>query len=162
MKEHLRVDHNVQLEISSLQFRSYDEFTKWRLNTQLESITQFIIRYNQKYSTFSTKLFVCHRSGMRLLKENSTKFPRRNGFKKLNTYCPAEIMVRISHVDGKCAATFVKTHMGHNVGDEKELRFIYLDKTERLELAANLKSDILQRKREQLQRLTNELKVKST
>lgn len=122
---------------------------------QKKTITQFYHRNKWKSSSCVVYILHCHRSGLKMLKENSTKSPRHRDSKKLNAYCPAEIRVKVSNADGACNVEYLSTHVGHTVQDVKELKYIFLEKTERLEIAAKLRKGMSRRVLREKESLAN-------
>lgn len=58
-------------------------------------------------------------------------------------WCPAELTVRIRSSHGTCAIQYHEIHTCHNIGDEKELRHVYLSKEEKSELTALIAEGML-------------------
>lgn len=114
-----------------------EDFKKFKLDYQRKTITQFIVRSIWRRPDGISKLYKCHRSGLHKPKEGTEKFPKMNGLKKIQSYCPAEMYVKFFE-DEKCVVDFQESHVRHNMCDPSELCHIYLDSSEREEIATKI------------------------
>lgn len=117
------------MEYEDLQFESVEEFEQWKLSFMKLNIIQMKLEDKWKNSAYSMRKFVCHRSGLdKCLKGPRKRALRAVGSKKLGGYCPMEMNVKEKRSDGTCCVTIQKSHVGHSVGNEDEMRFIRPDK----------------------------------
>lgn len=149
-RAHYEKIHQVKLDFEQIQFESMEEFELWRTEMQRTFVTQFVQQSTGKTSNGSFKRFVCHRSG--IYKDLSKYQPRKrqlknSGSKKIQGFCPAEIILKIQA--DKCLVQFQRTHVGHTIASEEEMRHIYLDKEFKKTIASKLlegtsKSELLE------------------
>lgn len=132
--------HNVVLNYQELEFDSIQSFQQWLEKHNQETFTRFIIRNNNRAA--STRRLICHRSRdtrSSLTVDSRKRCLKTSGYKRLGGICPAEIRLRIGP-DGSCHVKYQTTHVGHNIGDESELKYIYLTNEEKRKIAAEIQS----------------------
>lgn len=127
------------MEMQKLTFETMDDFEEWRKEVQRKYVTMFVRSYISKTSSYTVTRYICHRSG--LYRDNSKNAPRKRslkewGSKKIQGYCPAEIMLQLGE-DG-CHVQFQSVHVGHEVGSRDELHYIFLDKEQKRMVAEQL------------------------
>ena len=139
MNEHYKQVHNVALVYESLEFASKQKFDEWRIEIQRNTASQFAVRMVWKSSTGCNWRMQCHRTGKQPEeKDCRERFQKLSGSKKLNGFCPAEIVLHENSEDKTCRAVIQKTHVGHSNNSCEELKFLSLDKIEKSDIAAKL------------------------
>ncbi len=142
VRKHYEIDHQIQFAYESSSFESFDEFTKWKNDLQRETICQFVRRHTKHNKAEEVIHFVCHRSGYYKTKEeNRQRKLKSGGSKRIGGYCPAEIVVKCSRADGTCAIEYQKVHVGHQIGTETEIKHMYIEKEEKMVMAATVRKD---------------------
>ncbi len=143
MQNHYVEEHNIVLECENMDFRNFDEFSEWKSNLEKETVCRFLTVRNYKCGSHTRYVYSCHRSGVYEGKSSNRKRNvKLSGLKKLNGYCPAEIRVVKKNHDGVFRVTFLKTHVGHAVSNETELRYVYLNDEERRTLASKISAGV--------------------
>ncbi len=113
----------------------------WKLDMERRTITQFVKWYGHSASSQRNYRFVCHRFRIynsRVNEDERKRCLKLNGYKGLGGFCPAEIKVSIS-ADGVCRVKYQKTHVGHRINDEMELKHMFLSKQEKLDIVAKIR-----------------------
>ncbi len=138
--KHYQKEHNIDLNFEYLMFATVKEFEKWisphyRLVNSWKTALDIVRKYR------------CHRSGMYVdecLKNHRQRKRRLRsiGSKKLQGFCPAEVTARVRRKDGLCIATLQKVHVGHDINDIKEIKYIRLTKDERKSIGNQLLSGV--------------------
>ncbi|XP_065218195.1 uncharacterized protein LOC135844040 [Planococcus citri] len=136
--DHYVDEHKIDLNIKTLSFSSRQEFLAWK--KEIEDST--MARYRLRNYTKRKQGFICHRSGCYNVKSADRKrsFLRR-GSKKLNGMCPASVTLQMNEKNATYVVTFIQTHVGHSPSEE-ELKFIFLRKEERKEVAQLLAAGV--------------------
>ncbi|CAG9772792.1 unnamed protein product [Ceutorhynchus assimilis] len=112
--EHYHETHDVAIVIESHDFANLQEFAKWKKDEESKINGLFVIAHgSDKTEGYTRTKYVCDRSG--IFKSRSTGLRRRKS-KKINGYCPAEMIVKI--IDGKYDVTFLRTHIGHDTNQK--------------------------------------------
>lgn len=127
------------METEKLKFETIDEFEDWRKEVQRKYVTMFVRCYISKTSEYVVTRYNCHRSG--LYRDHSKTAPRKRslkewGSKKIQGYCPAEIMLQLR--DDGCHVQFQSVHVGHEIGSRDELHHVFLDKEQKRMVAEQL------------------------
>lgn len=111
--EHFHDVHNIRIETENLEFRSVDDFTKWKENMENESKSKFVKeRGSCKNKYFNEHYYVCHRSGYYISEGKGIRRLKTTGSNKIDGICPAGFKV-YETLNGKCSVSFRKTHVGH-------------------------------------------------
>lgn len=152
-------EHSITFQTETLEFDSREEFEKWKCKLEVATITQYTSRRVCKTTKHEYRAYECHRSG--IYKERTQKPVRlrnlkKQGSKKLQGACPAEIKLKQFKADGRCIVTFQSTHVGHEIGNETELAHIYMDKAKRDEIAGKIAdhvppTEIIKKEKESLE-----------
>ncbi len=128
----------MRVDEEYLHFTNVEQFKEWKSGIEKLTITCFRQRTVKQLQTYTLRTYMCHRSGKFQPKSNRTRRLKTQGSKKINGYCPAEMKVSTDRRDGTCKVTYIRTHLGHNVGDLNELVHITLSREERLDIAAKI------------------------
>lgn len=131
------------LDYQKLRFDCIESYKQWLEDHQHQTLTRFTIWYSNKKtdSLFSQRL-ICHRSRhtrTSLSVDSRKRCLKLSGYKRLGGICPAEIRLVIEK-DGSCSVTYQTTHVGHNIGDESELKHMFLTNEEKKKIAAEIQS----------------------
>lgn len=111
--EHFQDVHNIQIETENLEFRSVEEFTRWKESMENESKSKFVKeRGSCKNKYFNEHYYVCHRSGYYVSEGKGIRRLKMTGSNKIDGICPAGFKV-YETLNGKCSVSFRKTHVGH-------------------------------------------------
>lgn len=111
--EHFHDVHNIRIETENLEFRSVEEFTRWKENMENESKSKFVKeRGSCKNKYFNEHYYVCHRSGYYISEGKGIRRLKTTGSNKIDGICPAGFKV-YEALNGKCSVSFRKTHVGH-------------------------------------------------
>ncbi len=142
-QEHYRDDHDIHLEVENLNFSSFDDFKEWKLKLEATTVCRYVTTKTFQCDTHSRYVYMCHRSGVYESKtEDRKRKVKVSGLKKLNGYCPAGMKVIRRSGECSCQVSFLKTHVGHAVENETELRHVYLNDEERRYLASKISAGI--------------------
>lgn len=131
----------MRLERETL-WMSVGEFDEWKKNVEKSTISQFVRTHISRSVSGTVTTFTCHRSGILKGRPRKLRRTKLNGSKKVGGLCPAQISVRQSRNDKACAVSYIKTHLGHPVGDEKELGYVFLSREERLRVAEKIAAGV--------------------
>lgn len=141
----------------TLEFDCNESFEKWLEDHQNENLTQFSKWYKKTKATYSTQRYICHRSGFVRSSVSEDSRKRRlkaSGYKYLGGICPAEIRLLIRE-NGTCSVKYQTTHVGHSVGDESELKHMYLTREAKKRIAAEIQSGVPPREIVKRRKLSN-------
>ncbi|XP_073987303.1 uncharacterized protein [Rhodnius prolixus] len=134
LNEHINSKHGVEIEEEILEFKSSEEFLKWKLNLEKNDTSKFV-KYcgNSKIKDGSTRsYYYCHRSYVhKSYVLHRMKKLKKQGLTKIGAHCPARMKV-LCKKDGAISVHYTKTHLGH----EREICYINLSLDERKYLAS--------------------------
>ncbi len=138
--QHYAEAHNVNLVRQDLEFQTKEDFIKWKKQMENETKSKFIV--SKKDNKRRRTSFVCHRSGFPNLKlHNRLRRLKLQGSKKINGLCPAEVMMQESS-HGKCAVTYVSTHVGHSLTAADELPHLFIKNEERDKIVSDIRKGV--------------------
>ncbi|XP_025018607.1 uncharacterized protein LOC107371466 [Tetranychus urticae] len=125
---HLKIHHDIQIELTNLRFTSRQEFDEWKRQMEDETSSYYTI----SSSNPNRKYYDCNRSGTLEPQPVRSRHMKIQGSRKIGGRCPSRIKVEL--IDGNINVLFYKTHIGHQI----ELKHINLPRANREELAAYL------------------------
>ncbi|KAF7268668.1 hypothetical protein GWI33_018239 [Rhynchophorus ferrugineus] len=105
--------HDIDIKISTLNFRNVEEFQSWRTQDSREE--SYSCRVNNMKSQKGIKhiIYNCIRSNTTGYRSKCTvRQPRKIGSQFINGVCPSRISAKIA-VTGEVSVEFVETHVGH-------------------------------------------------
>lgn len=139
VQHHLITSHDVLLVHEHFRFLGMEEFQSWKLNMEKNTTSVFVkIRCHSSDDT-NIWWYMCHRSGCYQPRvENRHRRIKLQGSMKIGGYCPAAITLFENKETGRCKASYVSTHLGHNTCDETELAHMYPTIEEKEQLAEKI------------------------
>lgn len=87
--------HKIQIHEELHEYSSEESFNKWKNNIETTTHSRYILYNKYKSDSEIVVNFVCHRSGWYQSRGQGIRNIRRVGTKKINSYCPSEIFLRI-------------------------------------------------------------------
>lgn len=138
--QHYQNDLKQHIEVEEESFSSRDEVKNWMNNIEINSNVRFVQPKSHILKSGTSTTYSCHRSGEAIDKSKSQRERKikLKGSKKLNTFCPASVKI-VHNVSKSCyTVQFVKTHIGHDITDKRELGFINLHSEEQRQLASKI------------------------
>lgn len=125
--------HEININVENITFVNSDTFQEWKCAIEKENHCKYIAACGRKQNS---ERYICHRSGEFKSKSKGLRSLKKQGSKKIGSYCPSKIIVR--KYGDMCDVTFVKTHIGH----ENELCHVTLSNDMRAKIAHRLSQKI--------------------
>lgn len=136
VQNHLISSHDVLLVHEHFRFLSMEEFQSWKVSMEKNTTSVFVKIRHHNGDDANIWWYKCHRSGCYKPRvENRHRRIKLQGSMKIGGYCPAAITLFENKRTGHCKASYVSTHLGHNICDEAELAHMYLTVKEKDQLA---------------------------
>lgn len=111
----------------------------WKVNMEKSTTSVFVKIRCHSGDDANIWWYICHRSGCYQPRvENRHRRIKLQGSMKIGGYCPAAITLFENKRTGRCKASYVSTHLGHNTCDEAELAHMYLTVEEKEQLAEKI------------------------
>ncbi|XP_071040759.1 uncharacterized protein [Parasteatoda tepidariorum] len=112
--QHLQSDHELSLDIETLNFSTFDDFQNWKKSIEKDSMSAYLVQRGvfRKRDGTEKHSFYCHRSGHFISKSKGIRCMKAQGSKKINAYCPSNMQVEVSP-DGSCSVQYLRKHVGH-------------------------------------------------
>lgn len=100
--------HQINLNIESIKFINMSNFHDWKSAIEKENNCRYVASCGRRDKV---ERYICHRSGEFKSKSKGLRSLKRQGSKKIGSYCPSKMIVY--KVGEMCDVKFVKTHIGH-------------------------------------------------
>ncbi len=140
-----------------------EKFKKWKSELHHGAICQFVRQGKWSNNKEEVVHYRCHRSGSAKIKEKHLRkrLLKMSGSKRLGGTCPAQIIMRYNRMDNTCTVRYQKTHVGHEIGTEDEMKHMYIEENEKLVIASNLLLGVSTTETLRKQRMSNNSKENS-
>jgi len=117
LRQHIHIDHNIQVEEVELSFPCKSDFEEWLEQEETNTNSQFAKSTGQKLSNKNGKMtvyYACRRSGTYRSQGSGRRNLKAQGSCKTGRSCPASLKV-IMHPEGEVDVKYCKTHFGHQL-----------------------------------------------
>ena len=132
---HLKNDHKLDVQITTHNFASKDEFLSWKSDEQEKSSSSYVQHSsNRKYGTKMYQYLYCNRSGKVRLRGKGKRHIKTQGSSKIDARCIANMKVMTDTITGSITVKYCSTHTGHLL----ELAHLPISSELRLNIAAKL------------------------
>lgn len=138
LRQHYRQDHSITLKENTLEFGTFQEFTEWKAQFELDTKSYYVLLKGSTLTKKQGKVshYICHRSGCFKSKGRGVRNLKSNGSNKINGFCPAYIKAA-ENLKG-VTVTYVEQHVGHDF----DLHHLLIRPSERNAIAEKISSNV--------------------
>ncbi|CAL4069338.1 unnamed protein product, partial [Meganyctiphanes norvegica] len=116
-RTHIKQLHGKDIQVSTHQFSSFEEFTYWKDATEAKIGIKYSKRGATRKSQNSQKsIYYCRRSGVFIPKGKGKKKFKRQGTCKIGCYCSSAIELVVTN--GIYIVTYYEDHFGHTLNKQ--------------------------------------------
>lgn len=136
-EQHLEIEHEIKLTKSELKFKSFDEFTEWKKQTEQSTNSEYVKKCGVKRKEKEkASYFYCHRSGVFESTGDGKRSTKFYGSNRLNSNCPS--MMKVIEKEHEIHIEFTETHVGHKNAIGK----LHISEDDKLKICAQLQQKI--------------------
>lgn len=131
MVNHYSSTHNINISTTTVAFKNFLEFEKWKMEMEKETISKYIKYRAKRTNEKVIHFYRCHRDGFFKKSGKNIRHLKLLGSNKINGHCPARLDVTVLNKSGCVSVKYIKTHVGHDM----DLRRLTLTKKEKEQIA---------------------------
>ncbi|XP_050503242.1 uncharacterized protein LOC126882376 [Diabrotica virgifera virgifera] len=136
LRKHLKENHQLSIELITLEFSSKQEYETWKDKQKIE--TSYALTRVCNTKEHKSLYYECNRSDIRGYKPNyKIRTEKSGGSIKIKGVCPSRLICK-QRDQGQVSVSYWKTHAGH----EEELRAMHLSKAEEKMLVEKLTAGV--------------------
>lgn len=143
LRQHLAVEHNIEVQCENLIFHSMKDFETWKNEIEQKTISFYTKDTGKKVlkNGVNKIFFNCHRSYDYKKKGNNIRATKSMGSNKIGKACPSRIEFTIIKDENEKSMLLIKywkTHCGHT----QQIRRLPLNKDAKLKIAGKLQEGV--------------------
>ena len=130
---HIRNDHNVLVNIKTIQFEDFQSFLSWKEEEEFNTISQNVQQCAPKlYVENKVWYYYCNRAGIYKPRGTQVRQLKSQGTSKVGGQCTAHMKAIVNQTSGQVQVKYCATHHSHKT----QLTYLRIPPIIRMEIAA--------------------------